>query len=206
MKKLLVLLLLLPVIMQAQVRNFSFKAGVYTPYDLKSGMVYGIDYGSRIDRDFTLMISADLYYKSIINDAYSGSSEKLGVRVKSGQRLSEWVGWHLPVTLKVRYDLPLRDTPVSPFFIAGLGYGVTHLSYDTFNSDNSIAESVSTSYNGVVWQLGAGFSYPVGRATRLMFEVLHNNAVFEKEEKYNQFSELNSSGVMIRFGIDFMFR
>jgi opacity protein-like surface antigen len=204
-KSIIILFFLLPILSLAQWKNFSFKAGVYTPFDLKTGAIYGIDYGTRLNENIVFLLGGDLYYKSIVNDAYLSNEEKLGVKIRTGQRLSEWVGWHLPLTAKIRVEFPMDRIPIKPYAVGGVGYGVTHISYDTYNNSTDESETESLTYNGFVWQIGGGILFRLGYHSNLLFEIIHNSAYFEKEERYNQFSALNSSGVLFRFGIDFSF-
>lgn len=204
--RVLFLLLLFPcLISNAQWKTFSLKAGYYTPYDLKSGVIYGLDYGTYINENIAFLISGDLYYRNIVNDSFLGSSDRLGVKVKEGQRLDEWVGWHLPITAKIRVEFPVNRSLITPFVIGGVGYGITRVSYETFDSYSEDIYTSSLTYHGVVWQLGGGIMYPMGRNANLLFEVAHNSAVFEKEEKNHYFTELNSSGVLFRLGLNFSF-
>jgi hypothetical protein len=204
-KALFIMILLIPLLVNAQWKDLTFKAGVYTPYDLKSGVIYGMDYGTKLNENIVLLFGADLYYKSIVNDAYLSNEEVLGVKIRTGQRLSEWVGWHLPLTAKLRVEFPLEKLPVKPYAIGGVGYGVTHISYESYNNLNDETETESITYNGFVWQIGGGILLKLGYHSNLLFEVIHNSAYFEKEERFNQFSALNSSGVLFRVGINFQF-
>ena len=206
MKKIItILILLLPMLSFPQMNDFAFKIGVYTPYDLNTGVIYGIDYGSKLNENITFLFGGDLYYKSIRNDSYLGSEEKLGVKIGTGQKLNEWVGWHLPLTLKLRVEFPMDRVPVKPYVVGGVGYGVTHISYEIYNNISYKSETSSLTYNGFVWQVGGGILFRIGRRANLLFEIMHNSAFFEKEERYNMFSTLNSSGAIFRFGIDFNF-
>ncbi|MGE5412161.1 MAG: outer membrane beta-barrel protein [Clostridiales bacterium] len=198
-------LMLFPVIVNAQWNLLSFKAGVYTPYDLKTGAIYGIDYGTVLDNNISLMLSGDLYYKSIINENYLDNSERLGINIRTGQRLSEWIGWHLPITAKVRFEIPLEKSLLRPYAVAAIGYGVTHVSYTAFDSNNQDNEGNSFTYNGVVWQLGAGLLYRIGRNTDLLFEIIQNSAEFTEHEDFNRFTTLNSSGLIFRLGVSLEF-
>lgn len=203
MKKLMfILVMVLPVMLSAQWKDFSFKIGYYTPYDLKSGAVYGLDYGVILDRNVTLLFGADLYYKNITNDAYLGSYDKLGVKIRQGQILNEWTGVHVPFTGKIRFEFPVERTNVHPYIIAGLGYGFTHVSLDTYDAYSDEPEHASITYHGFVWQLGGGVMFQISRFTNLLLEINHNYAQFEKYENHNIFTTLNSSGFMFRVGID----
>lgn len=201
-----IIIILLPVmIANAQWKSFTFKAGYYTPYDLKSGFIYGLDYGFFANETVAFLISGDLYYREIRNDSYLGSSERLGIKIREGQRLDEWVGWHFPVTAKLRVEFPVNRSLVSPFAIGGVGYGLTRVSYETYDSYAEESDAASLTYHGMVWQIGGGIMYYFSRNSSLLFEIMHNSAVFEKEEKDHYFTEMNSSGVIFRLGINFSF-
>lgn len=205
-KYLLIIAVLIPTeLFFAQWKSFTFKAGYYTPYDLKSGFIYGIDYGTMVNENIAFLISGDLYYRDIRNDSFLGSTEKLGIKINEGQRLDEWIGWHLPITAKLRIEFPVNRSLVTPFAIGGIGYGVTRVSYQTFDSYSDDSYTSSLTYHGFVWQLGGGIMYPIGRHANLLFEVMHNSAVFEKEERSHYFTQLNSSGVIFRLGLNFSF-
>ncbi|MGE5683077.1 MAG: outer membrane beta-barrel protein [Bacillota bacterium] len=204
--KIFLFMLLFPVLLQAQQWNMlSLKAGVYTPYDLKTGAIYGIDYGTVLNKNISLMISGDLYYKSIVNDNYLESSDRLGVNIRTGQRLNEWTGWHLPLTGKIRYEIPLENSLVCPYAVGALGYGVTHVSFMSYDNTGRDGEENSFTYNGIVWQLGLGVLYRVSRNTDLLFEVIQNSAEFTEHEDFNRFTTLNSSGVLFRLGVSLEF-
>lgn len=189
----------------AQWKSLTFKAGYYTPYDLKSGFMYGLDYGTQINENISFLLSGDLYYRNIRNDSFLGSSERLGVKINEGQRLDEWVGWHLPVTAKIRVEFPVNRSLITPFATGGVGYGITRVSYETFDSYSDDIYTSSLTYHGFVWQLGGGIMYHLGHNSNLLFEILHNSAIFEKEEKNHYFTRLNSSGLVFRLGINFSF-
>ncbi len=205
MKKMFLIVLLVSVCSLSQWKSFSFKAGVYTPYDLKTGFIYGIDYGTYLNENVSFIFGADLYYKSIRNDSFLTSADKLGVNITTGQKLNEWICWHFPLTAKIKAEFPLRQSPVFPYVIGGVGYGFTHVSYEKFDNSSDRSESASLTYSGFVWQIGGGIMYKIGYNSNLVFEIMHNNAEFEKEEEFNKFSSLNSSGVIFRAGIEFEF-
>ncbi|MGE5350582.1 MAG: outer membrane beta-barrel protein [Acidobacteriota bacterium] len=203
--KILFFLLFLPVLSFAQLKSFSFKLGLYTPYDLKTGMMYGMDYGIIVNEHVTFLLGADLYYKDISNESYLSSSEKLGVKIRSGQRMNEWTAWHFPLTGKVRVEFPLQDSKIYPYVVAGLGYGVTHISYGMYSNYSENPDESTLTYYGGVWQLGGGILYNLNKNADFLFEIMQNSASFEKDEGYNYFSTLNSSGVVFRAGIQFVF-
>jgi hypothetical protein len=132
-KEIFAFLILLPVLLFPQRNDFALKIGIYTPYDLKSGVIYGIDYGSKLNEN------------------------------------------------------------------------ITFLSYETYNNISYKSETNSLTYNGFVWQAGGGILFRIGRRSNLIFEIMHNSALFEKEERFNTFTTLNSSGAIFRFGLDFNF-
>ncbi|MGE5498250.1 MAG: outer membrane beta-barrel protein [Syntrophothermus sp.] len=204
--RILLLILIFPVLLSAQWKTFSFKAGVYTPFDLKTGAVYGIDYGAYLDKNIALLFSGDLYYKSILNDSFLESSDQLGVNIKTGQHLGEWTGWHLPLTGKIRFEFPMENKLFRPYVIAGVGYGFTRISYFALNENGIDGESNSMTFNGMVWQLGAGALYRISTNTDILFEIVHNNAEFRDNIDRFRFTSLNSSGIMFRLGLSFDFR
>ncbi|MEI7811831.1 MAG: outer membrane beta-barrel protein [Ignavibacteria bacterium] len=205
--RIFLLIIAFPALVSAQWHSLALKAGVYTPYDLKTGAIYGIDYSTIFNDNLSLLVSCDLYYKSIANDAYLESSKRLGADIQTVQRLSEWVGWHLPVTVKLRFEIPLEQTFFRPFIVGGLGYGVTHISYQSFadSLDNS-SKSSSLTYNGLVWQFGGGILYRIGNNTDMIFEIIQNSAEFQHNEDNFRFTTLNSSGIIFRLGVSFEFK
>lgn len=203
--KVLVFLLFLPALSFAQLKSLSFKVGVYTPYDLKTGVMFGMDYGIIVNEHITFLFGTDVYYKDISNESYLSSTEKLGVKIRSGQRMNEWVAWHVPITGKVRIEFPMQKGPLYPYVVAGIGYGVTHISYGMYSSYSEKPEESTLTYHGGVWQIGGGILYNLNKNTDLLFEIMQNSANFEKDEGYNYFSTLNSSGVVFRAGVHFAF-
>jgi opacity protein-like surface antigen len=203
MKKYTILLLIL-FSMQAfaQQRSWTLKAGAYFPLDLKTGTMFGADYGYAVDETVTLLFGGDFYYRGIRNDADLGDAEKLGVKISTGEHLSKWTGWHLPLTFKIRLTFPTQNERLTPFGIAGLGYGITYVSYDIYNDARKFPSESSLTYSGFVWQVGGGVLYQIGRNSELMGELIYNGASFEKDEENNRYTTLNSSGVILRAGIN----
>lgn len=197
----------------AQPHSWTFKVGGYFPKDLKTGMMYSIDYGQIIDEHVTILFGGDFYYRSIRNDASLGNSENLGVKIGEFEHLSEWTGWHLPLTIKAKISFPADNLRIVPYGVAGIGYGVTHVSYDLYreipdpplvNSHSNNVEvmpSSSLTYSGFVWQAGGGVMYRLGRSSDLTAEVMYNGAMFEKDEENNRYTTLNSSGITVRAGL-----
>ncbi|MGE5457990.1 MAG: hypothetical protein ACM3RX_06510 [Methanococcaceae archaeon] len=203
MKKLWILAVLVWTISAfGQENSVTLKAGYYFPTNLKSGAIFGLDYGFRFDESVSILFGSDFYYKSIRDDADLGNAEHLGIKIGQGERLSQWVGWHLPVTAKVRVEIPLQDERLKPYAIGGIGYGFTSISYDKFNSASNISSS-SLNYNGFVWQLGGGLMFGLGSRSHLILEAIYNGANFDKDETANRFSTLNSSGFVLRAGVNF---
>lgn len=200
MKKLLLLFIIaLSFNSIAQTKCFGLKAGYYFPANLKSGVIFGLDYGYRIDESVSIMLGTDFYFKSINQDVTVGEAEELGVKITQGELLSQWFGWHLPVTLKAKIEIPLQDEGIKPFGFAGFGYGATYISYEKFNEH----QSASLTYSGFVWQLGGGAGFALGSKSNLIVEALYNGASFDKNISANRFTTLNSSGFVLRAGINF---
>lgn len=191
--------LLLTVSLSAQPKSVSLKAGYYFPSSLKSGVIFGADYGFRIDERLAILFGADFYYKGIKEDVSYGDAEQLGVRISSGEHLSKWQGWHLPLTGKIRVELPWTNDAVNPFLTAGAGYGFTSVSYEMFTSNLS----ASYTYSGFVWQLGGGAMFRLGARSHLLAELVYNGASFDKDDMGHKFTTLNSSGLILRAGVAF---
>jgi hypothetical protein len=183
----------------AQTKCVGLKAGYNFPVNLKSGVVFGLDYGYRVDESVSILLGTDFYFKSINEDVSYGDAEQLGVKISQAEHLRQWLGWHLPVTLKARIEIPLHEEAIKPFGSAGFGYGVTHISFEKFDEH----QSASLTYNGFVWQLGGGIMFALGSRSQLMIEALYNGASFDKDLSESRYTTLNSSGVVLRAGINF---
>ncbi len=181
--------------------TFSFKVGAYAPADLKTGIIWGADYGYSIDENVSLVLGADLYYKKITDREDLGNTEKVGVNLGTGRYLSEWKGLHMPFMAKIIVEIPLDDySDFTPFATGGIGFGFTHISFTDIEESTGDANDESLTYGGFVWQLGAGVSYRVGSRSKLTGELIYNRAKFEKDEEDGYYTTLNSSGLMIRGG------
>ncbi len=188
--------------------SFSFKVGYYMPNDLPyNGIIWGADYGYQVDENVEILASGDLYVRSVENITEQEDVEKVGVNISQYSKLSEWSAWHLPLTFKVRVSFPMDDNDsIKPFVLAGLGYGITHVSF-TASADadgNPLASphEESITYNGFVWQVGGGVKMRVGSRSNLIGELIYNSASFDKKEGELNFSNLDSSGMIIRAGIN----
>ncbi len=180
--------------------NFTFKVGYFAPSELKSGVVWGADYGYVIDENVTFLLSGDLYYRSIRNISKTGEIESYGVNQEKFVELSEWTGLHVPVTAKFKINFPLKSYKFKPYAIGGMGFGLTNVSFEGQNVDTSNNQEESLTYTGFVWQVGGGVMYRIGSRSNLLLEVIYNRAEFEKDNE-DYFTTLDSSGLMLRAGI-----
>ncbi|HMA68673.1 MAG TPA: outer membrane beta-barrel protein [Candidatus Mcinerneyibacterium sp.] len=205
MKK-ITLLLLIFIIFSISIfslsNNFAFKVGYYFPSELKSGVIWGIDYGYAIDENVSVVLTGDLYYKKIRDITKKGEIEQVGVKQEIFQKLNEWKGLHIPLTVKFKVKFPVGSYKIKPYGALGIGYGMTHVSFEgTDIGDNNIDDSIT--YTGFVWQASGGILYRLGSRSNLVAELMYNGAKFEKDNE-NYFTTLNSSGLVIRTGIDIL--
>lgn len=203
MKKfLIVFLMLFSILSMAQKNRATFTIGYYIPFNLKSGIMWNLEYGYIIDDRFSVSIGGDLYYRTVTNISDLGESEDLGVTIGVGQVMSEWSGWHLPLTAKARAEF---GNKIKPFATAGIGYGITHVSSSIYDNNTHTTNSESLTYYGFVWQVGTGALIAIGPRSNVVLCLLYNDAVFDKSEENNIFTVLNSSGIVFRAGVDFAF-
>jgi opacity protein-like surface antigen len=170
------------------------------PSELKSGVVWGADYGYVIDENVSLLIGGDLYYRNIRNITKTGEIEDMGIKQEEFQELSEWTGYHIPITGKFKIKFPMQGYRFKPYGIGGVGFGLTHVSFEGTDISNENQKD-SLTYTGFVWQLGGGILYRIGSKSNLIIEIIYNRANFEKENE-NYFTTLDSSGLMLRAGIN----
>lgn len=188
--------------------SFSFKVGYYMPNDLPyNGIIWGADYGYQVDENVEILASGDLYVRSVEDITDRGDVEKVGVNINQYTKLSEWSAWHLPLTFKVRISFPMDDNDaIKPFAVAGIGYGITHVSFtasaDADGDPLATPHEESITYSGFVWQVGGGVKMRVGSRSNLIGEFIYNGASFDKKEDELNFSNLDSSGIIIRAGIN----
>ncbi len=188
--------------------SFSFKVGYYMPNDLPyNGIIWGADYGYQVDENVEILASGDLFLRSVENITDQGDIEKVGVPISQFSKLSEWSVWHLPLTFKVRISFPIdEESKVKPFALAGIGYGITHVSYTASADENgdplANPQEESLTYNGFVWQVGGGVMLRVGSRSNFIGELIYNGASFDKKEGELLFSNLDSSGFILRAGIN----
>src|SRR6056297_3081269 len=108
MKKIMLILVTVVMIFSvyATSNSFTFKAGYYFPAELESGVIWGADYGYVIDENVSLLFGGDLYYKSIRNIKKQDEIKQVGVKEEVFTEVSEWTGFHIPLTGKVKVKIP----------------------------------------------------------------------------------------------------
>ncbi|MBN2572390.1 MAG: hypothetical protein JXA68_09705, partial [Ignavibacteriales bacterium] len=74
MKKFLFLLLFVSISLFAQKNRATFTIGYYIPFNLKSGIMWNLEYGYVIDNRFSVSFGGDLYYRSVTNISDLGES------------------------------------------------------------------------------------------------------------------------------------
>ncbi|HPE20960.1 MAG TPA: outer membrane beta-barrel protein [Candidatus Mcinerneyibacteriales bacterium] len=186
-------------------KNMTFKVGLYAPAELKTGVIWGLEYGYAIDENVSLLFGGDLYWKTIEDKEDLGDTESVGVNLETGRYLSKWKGFHMPLTAKIRMAIPLDNySSLKPFVTAGLGIGYTHISFTDLANDGTDPQEDSLTYTGLVWQAGGGILYRIGSRSSLIGEMIYNGAKFEKDEEGGYYTTLNSSGLMFRVGFNIL--
>lgn len=184
----------------SQIKYTEIKAGLLKPADAKAGFLGGLQFGRAVDESIGIGLELGVYHKNFNKEEKVDSSVAAGLPTTTIIRTFEQNTWLFPLFFNIQY-LGQITKGLHMKVSAGLGYEFLWANYRDFKSR---AEK-GYFFSGFAWNVGAGVSLPVGRASDLFAEVIYHGGKPSKSEKdINGFparTEVNMNGLGIRIGV-----
>ena len=211
-KKLLLVLMLLPMITFAQHKIGAVKAGIYTPSATNNGFIIGYEGGWYIDDNFMVGFSADWFNKNYVdkrlvsqfNDFFGPINSELNeLRAKTNLHSIP-----LMVTINAGREIAPRTRA---YFTAGAGLDILLIFYRNYEKPENDEFQGAFDF---AWRLGGGISYEIGRRSDVLFELAYHGSKpsweYEVQDKTTGRKKVfersfDMNGVMMRAGFRFYF-
>jgi hypothetical protein len=213
MKKIIYLfIVLIPVVLTAQTKFGTIKAGLFTPSATEAGFILGYEGGWIIDDNFFVGWSADWFNKNYtdrnlvneFNDFYGQINSQLNeLRAKTNLHSIPLMG-----TVTGNWEVAPR---ARAFVTAGAGLDILLIFYRNYaNPDNNEFQGAFD----FAWRLGGGVMYELGRRSDAFIELAYHNSQpgweYEVKDALTGRTKVferrfDMSGLLMRVGFRFYF-
>ena len=205
MKKILLVFLFVPCLMQAQMHYSTIKLGVFDPSATSAGFILGYEGGWYVDDNFLLGYSIDWFNKNYVDEnLVTDLNSTFGVNTKYYELRAKTNLNSFPLMGTVSGNWPIG--PRTRAFVTGsVGLEILFISYRNYDNPNNSDSKVASDF---CWNLGGGVMYELGKRTDGIIELTYHNSnpgwqytvndrIFERS--------YNMSGLMLRLGFRFYF-
>ena len=181
----------------SQNSTIEVNGGLLFPQDMDNGIIVGISKGQIVDENIGWAFEANYFWRTFTKDRVvksTGGTTTSATEIENSTKM-------LPVMFKIIYlsqIAPKLDLRIS----GGLGY--TFL----WNNDTNYKLNIENSgfFTGFAWQIGAGVSLPLTRASDVFGELSYFGSTpstdeGETTEGLPLRTEIDMSGLYMRLGI-----
>lgn len=184
----------------SQIKYTEIKAGLLKPADAQAGFLGGLQLGRAVDESVGIGLEFGVYHKNFNKEEKVDSSVAAGLPTTTIIRTFEQNTWLFPIFFNIQY-LGQITKGLHMKVSAGLGYEFLWANYRDFEN----RRDKTYFFSGFAWNVGAGVSMPIGRASDLFAEVIYHGGKPSKSEKdINGFparTEVNMNGLGARIGV-----
>ncbi len=183
-----------------------FKVGYFYPKDVKSGWLFGANFGRMIDESLSWSFEANYFQKGVketvkdyeLNLPNNVTAKGRHLTLESTTRILSLFG-------KLNYEHPLA--PQSPFYIrasAGLGWEMLWDKEDNYDAPEPVHSKHF--FHGFGWQGSAGVGLAISSSANFFVDLFYNNSnvkrnTSSKTDWVKSWEEINISGIGIKFGV-----
>jgi hypothetical protein len=192
--------LLFTTLLFSQNQNTEFHVGFLIPKGAQTGFIGGINFGRSIDESIGWTVEFNYYGSS-----YKKETEVAEIEEGSGTVTEISTEIDNSITMIPAFFKLLFYAPVSPKFDLRVGGGI---GYEIlWNKENNYSLNIHETrfYHGFAWEIGAGVSSKLSRASDIFMDIIYHNGSPSRSDETKQGlpvrKELNMSGIIFRAGI-----
>jgi len=212
MKKLMTLILCLPIIVLSQDKIGAVKAGIYSPSATENGFIIGYEGSWQVDDNFMFGFSADWFNKKYVDkrlvsefNSFFGpiNSELNELRAKTNLH-------SIPLMFTINAGRPIAPR-TRAYFNAAAGLDVLLIFFRNYERPEDDEFQGAFDF---AWRIGAGISYELGERSDVFAELAYHgsNPSWEYEVKDRNTGrtriferKFDMAGVLLRFGFRFYY-
>ncbi|MBU0474781.1 MAG: hypothetical protein KKF62_11525 [Bacteroidetes bacterium] len=211
MKKLLLLIFLVPILLFGQHNGAAINFGYFNPSATDGGFMLGYKGEKFVDRNLSLGWSVGWFHKQYVDQVLLSEAEKYyGVLDGSITEKKATSNMHsVPIMASLTSYFPLL--PIVDAFVTGsLGFEGLLISYNNLQNEND--NELKTAWD-FAWEIGTGISYKLGNRSDFYGEISYHNSNPSWNFKVNDPNtgvsksleqSFDMSGVAVKFGFKFL--
>lgn len=212
MKKLMLLLIAIPFIVNAQYKTGAVKAGFFGPSATEGGFIIGYEGGWYIDDNFLFGFSADWFNKNYVDKQLVSEFNNFFGPISSDlNELRAKTNLHsIPLMVTINANRPVAPR-IRAFFTAAAGVDVLLIFYRNYERPEDDEFQGAFDF---AWRLGGGVSYELGKRSDMFAELTYHGSKpsweYEVKDKLTGRTriferEFDMNGLMFRLGFRFYF-
>ena len=185
----------------SQGKMTEFNAGLLAPTDAEGGFYGGLNLGRMVDENIGVSLGVHVYYSSYTKKEKVG--EKIDNLIKASDEALRFdqSATLIPLFFQLHYTGPITQS-LDLKVTAGVGYELLWNSITNFETKKEGTDF----YSGFGWNVGAGVSLPISRASDFYGEVFYHGGspsrdAGKTEEGLPVRSEIDMSGLGVRIGL-----
>jgi len=205
MKKIFLIILLAPCLMQAQMHYSTIKLGLYDPSATSAGFIIGYEGGWYVDDNFLLGYSIDWFNKNYVDaNLVTDFNSTFGINSQLNELRATTNLNSFPLMGTVSGNWPIG--PRTRAFVTGsVGLEILFISYRNYDNPNNSDSKIASDF---CWNLGGGIMYELGKRTDGIVELTYHNSKPSWQYTVNERifeRSYDMSGLMLRLGLRFYF-
>jgi len=185
----------------SQGKMTEFNIGLLGPTDAESGFYGGLNLGRMVDENVGVSLGVHVYYSSYTKDEKVGETRDGQIVVSETATELDQSATLIPLFFQLHYVGPITKS-LDLKVTAGIGYELLWNSITNFEKSKDGTDF----YSGFGWNVGAGVSLPISRASDFYGEVFYHGGAPSRdagktEDGLPVRSEIDMGGLGVRIGL-----
>lgn len=185
----------------AQGKMTEFNAGLLGPKDAKSGFYGGVNFGRMVDERVGISVGVHVYYSSYTKSSKVGENVNGQIVISQEATELDQSATLIPIYFQLHFVGPVSKS-LDLKVTGGVGYELLWSSVTNFQKKIDGTQF----FSGFGWNIGAGISLPVSRASDFYGELFYHGGSPSRDEGKTEeglpvTSEINMNGIGFRVGL-----
>lgn len=210
LKRILLILALIPIFNFAQSSSAAFKLGFFSPATTDAGFIIGYEGRKTVDRNLYVGWSLDWFHKSYVDQSIVNDLTNYGFPTETNELRAKTNLHEIPIMMSMTGEFPVARK-IKAFATGGVGLETLLMFYNNFVDPNQDEFKAAFDF---AWRLGGGIIYEIGSRSDVFAEFTFHSAKpswnYEVEDAsvgYKKTFErtFNMSGMLMRIGIRYFY-
>ncbi|MCB0281690.1 MAG: hypothetical protein H6627_03545 [Calditrichae bacterium] len=185
----------------AQGKMTEFSAGLLAPKDAKSGFYGGVNFGRMVDERVGISLGVHVYYSSYTKSSKVGENVNGQIVISQEATELDQSATLIPIYFQLHFVGPITKS-LDLKVTGGVGYELLWSSVTNFQKKIDGTQF----FSGFGWNIGAGVSLPISRASDFYGELFYHGGSPSRDEGKTEeglpvSSEINMHGLGLRVGL-----